>query len=265
MVDLYNAPLSTCSIKVRWALAEKGVEASLRWVDLQRGEQFSPEYLALNSGAVVPTLVDGSLVVTESTLINEYIEARFPGASLCPAEAAHSYQMRRLTHMLDHRLHPACIVVTSAVAGRPGQLKLPRQDVLDSLAKIPDPGKRRIRTSVFEEGVDSEFFRPALEQYVSCLDAADACLSGGGFLAGKSVSLADCGVLPYVMRLDHLGLAGLWQEGRRPRLGDWYVRMKERESFRIALEPYLQERVLAALHASGDAVMETMAAVTGLG
>ena len=73
---LYHHGSSACAAKVRFALAEKALAWESRYVDILRGEQFAPAYLALNPKAVVPTLVHDGAVIVESTVICE-----FPSAS----------------------------------------------------------------------------------------------------------------------------------------------------------------------------------------
>lgn len=261
MLELYNFPLSTCSVKVRLVLAEKGVEAKIHWLNLGKGEQFSSSYLKLNPQAVVPTLIDDGLVVVESTLINEYLEHRFPSPRLVSEIPAESYRTRFFTQMLDTTLHPACAVVTSAVIGRPQLLQQAGDDVRASIARIPDPAKRDMRMDIYERGVESSLFGPALVAYVRCLDEAEAALGEGAWLAGNDVSLADFGFVPYVMRLDHIGLTELWSDESRPRLGDWYSRMQDRESYQSAVGPHLTEPVLKAIASAGRAVEDSFAAV----
>ncbi|MEM6703947.1 MAG: glutathione S-transferase family protein [Acidobacteriota bacterium] len=257
-MQLYNAGLSTCSIKVRLALAEKELEVEHHWVDLRKGEQFTPQYLALNPQAVVPTLVDGETVVVESTLINEYLDDRFPEKSLRPQTAAGAYRMRRFTRELDVSLHPACTVVTYAVAMRPMQQRLPREQVMASIEQLRDPTKREQRREIYSQGVDAPVFAPALRRYVAYLDAMDDALAEGPWLAGESFSQADCGALPYVLRLEHVCLEELWSNGQRERVGDWYRRMRERPSWEIAVQPFLDERAVAAFRSAGEAVHEPM-------
>ena len=63
MLTLYHGRTSVCSVKVRLALAEKGVPFDSRLLTL-RGDQFDPGYMKLNPNAVVPTLVhDGHVIV----------------------------------------------------------------------------------------------------------------------------------------------------------------------------------------------------------
>jgi len=70
MLELYHAPQSTCSQKVRIALAEKNLDWTERRVNLAKNDQLRPEYLALNPNGVVPTLVhDGHVIVDSSRIV----------------------------------------------------------------------------------------------------------------------------------------------------------------------------------------------------
>jgi len=57
MLALYHHGSSACAAKTRFALDEKGLAWESRYVDILRGEQFSPEFRALNPKAVVPVLI----------------------------------------------------------------------------------------------------------------------------------------------------------------------------------------------------------------
>ena len=74
MLELYNAPQSTCSQKVRLTLAEKGLEFVEHKLKLFRNDQLKPEYLKLNPNGVVPTLVDGGVQIIDSSVIMEYLD-----------------------------------------------------------------------------------------------------------------------------------------------------------------------------------------------
>ena len=68
MLELYHFPFSTCSQKVRLVLAEKGLDFVSHEVDIISGRQHDPEYVKLNPGHVVPTLVHDGRPVIESKL-----------------------------------------------------------------------------------------------------------------------------------------------------------------------------------------------------
>jgi glutathione S-transferase len=73
------------------ALAEIGVEYEL--VRIERDEaQADAAYRALNPLGVVPTLVDGDLVLTESAAILLYLADRYPDALLAPPNRAQFYR-----------------------------------------------------------------------------------------------------------------------------------------------------------------------------
>ena len=67
------------------ALEEIGASYELSRVDLENDQQHSPEYLALNPQGVVPTLVFGDTVMTESHAILLHLAEAHPEAGLAPA------------------------------------------------------------------------------------------------------------------------------------------------------------------------------------
>jgi glutathione S-transferase len=71
-MKLYHFP-SPNPQKVTFALHELGLECEIVPVDLQKGEQRKPEFLALNPFGRVPVLVDGDMVLWESHAIIAYL------------------------------------------------------------------------------------------------------------------------------------------------------------------------------------------------
>ena len=84
MLKLYHFPTSVCSIKVRLGLAEIGLAYEETLINLPKGEQFEPGYLALNPDGVVPTLIDDDFVIVESSLILDYLDRQYNGSGLMP-------------------------------------------------------------------------------------------------------------------------------------------------------------------------------------
>ena len=58
----------------------------------------------------------------------------------------------------------------------------------------------------------------------------EAQLGKTRWLACDRYTLADAEITPYIERVDRLGLAGLWEN--RPRVLDWFTRIKARPSFK---------------------------------
>src|SRR6516225_2933405 len=71
-MKLYHFP-SPNPQKVTFALRELGLDCEIVPVDLAKGEQRKPEFLALNPFGRVPVLVDGDLVLSEAQAILGYL------------------------------------------------------------------------------------------------------------------------------------------------------------------------------------------------
>src|SRR6187549_3115933 len=87
-MKLYSGPLSLFSRKVEIALREKGLAFERIMVRFTQTEGYHPkhpEVLAANPKGQVPVLVDGDLVLYDSTVILEYLEDAHPDPPLYPA------------------------------------------------------------------------------------------------------------------------------------------------------------------------------------
>ena len=82
-IVLYHHPFSRAANAV-WMLEEVGVPYELRFIDLMKGEQKSPEHLARNPMGKIPVLVDGDTVVTELAAIGLYLADRYAYGRLAP-------------------------------------------------------------------------------------------------------------------------------------------------------------------------------------
>lgn len=105
-LKLYGAANSSAAFRVRIALNLKGLAHRHAFVNLRRGEQATPEYLALNPQGLVPALVDGEAVLTQSMAILEYLEERWPQPPLLPATAAERARVRALALAVACEIHP---------------------------------------------------------------------------------------------------------------------------------------------------------------
>ena len=79
-MKLYGFPGSPNTWKVRAVAAHLGLPVQDVLVDLSKGGQRAPEYLALNPTGRTPTLVDGDFVLWESTAIMQYLASQKPNA-----------------------------------------------------------------------------------------------------------------------------------------------------------------------------------------
>lgn len=104
-LKLFFAP-GACSFVPHAALELAGATFEPMVVKLHKGEQRSPEYLALNPRGQVPVLVDGTDVVTQIPAIALHIDSLFPQAGLLPASGmARTRALQKLMWM-NNTVHP---------------------------------------------------------------------------------------------------------------------------------------------------------------
>ncbi|MBT2117248.1 maleylacetoacetate isomerase [Dyella sp. LX-66] len=105
---LYGYWRSSAAYRVRIALNLKGLAYDNRPVHLVRdgGEQHQQAYRALNPQELVPCLVDGAQVLTQSMAIMEYLDETHPAPALLPADAAGRARVRSLAQLLACDVHP---------------------------------------------------------------------------------------------------------------------------------------------------------------
>ncbi|MBD2195537.1 MULTISPECIES: glutathione S-transferase family protein [Calothrix] len=106
MLKLYHQPISFNSRRPWIALLEKGLDFELIEMQLN-GDQFQPEFVALNPFHHVPVLVDDDFRVVESLAILDYIEAKYPNPSLLPKEEKALAIVRMVEMVTVNELLPA--------------------------------------------------------------------------------------------------------------------------------------------------------------
>ena len=92
---------------------------------------------------------------------------------------------------------------------------------------------------MIEHGLDSEFAADALAQHNKLLAWMANSLKGGPYLAGDAFSIAECAVIPYILRLELLKLGALWD--RYPAIADWWARMRARPSVKATIFDRMSE------------------------
>ena len=232
MLELLGGPTSTCCCKVHLTGFEKGLEIVEREINVHRHQNLTPEYIAMNRDGMVPTLLHDGRVVVESSVIMRYLDRCFPEPSLTPTDPVEAMRMDLLMKDLDEKYHSAIAFLSFSEASRgpDGELTESARIRLASFDAIPEPKRRAQRRQSVLLGLLSDEGRCACGYLETMVKDIDAALEYGPFLAGNSYSLANAALTPYVHRLWMLGCEPLWTRDR-PRVGDWYGRIKSRPAF----------------------------------
>ena len=234
MVELYHNIISVCAQKVRIVLSEKRVTWTNHHLSLARGEQLTPEFKRMNPRGVVPVLVHDGNIIVESSVICSYLDEVFPDPSLMPKSPVERAAMRLWCKLPDDILHMACATVSFAISfGQ--QLKKQMGDGLEErLMKMPDPARRDRQRALIEKGIETPFFRDHIKVFEKTFGEMEGQLAKTQWLASDMYTLADAEITPYVERIDRLGLAAMWDD--RPRVANWFSRIKARPSFQAISE-----------------------------
>lgn len=236
MIELYHNANSTCSQKVRLALAEKGLAWHGHAVDLRGFAQLEPAFLALNPAGMVPVLVHAGQVITESMVINEYLDEVFPKLPLRPADPAGRARVRAWT--LHIATGPTWAIKAPSYEKnlRPALAGTRTEAEFAAIAaRMPDQENAARWVVAATRGftpaeLDAEYARLA-----QTLDRMQAALESADWLAGEMYTLADVDMAPFVHRLAALGQNAMI--AARPRVADWYARIQARPAFALTMNP----------------------------
>ena len=103
---LYDYFRSSASYRVRIALNLKGLSYRSVPVALLDNAQQAPEYLEKNPQGLIPALLDGDQLITQSLAICEYLDEVYPTPSLLPTDALGRARVRALALSIACDIHP---------------------------------------------------------------------------------------------------------------------------------------------------------------
>jgi Glutathione S-transferase len=107
-ITLYHGHGSPYSWRAWLALEHKKIPYELKVLSFAAGDTGKPEFIAINPRHQVPTIVDDGLVVSESAVILEYLDDRYPAqdtsTALFPGDIAKRTLIRRLAREADEYL-----------------------------------------------------------------------------------------------------------------------------------------------------------------
>lgn len=202
MFDVY-AFATPNSVKVPLALEEMGLEYRLHAVNVRKGEQKAPAFVAINPNGKVPVLVDpdgpgGSLTLSESAAILVYL-AEKTSMLLPPAGAARAAVFEQLF------FHASALGPAFGNAG-----------FFQRSAPEPVP----LAIARFKTEADR------------VLDVLDGALSRRRFVAGDALTIADIAHFGWLWRREFAGV----DFGATPNVARWYAELEARPAFQRGIE-----------------------------
>ena len=167
---LYDYFRSSACYRVRIALNLKGLAYDSMPVSLLDNAQRAPEYLSKNPQGLVPALLDGEQLLTQSLAICEYLEETYPQPALLPNDTIGRARVRALALSIACDIHPL------------NNLRVLRR--LEAQFAADQAGK----DAWYQHWIQSGF--EAFEQQIQS--------THGHYCFGDTVTLADLALVPQV-------------------------------------------------------------------
>lgn len=260
---LYHFPVSLRSQQVRLALAEKQVEWTSQIVNTGPAlENLEPWYAKLNPRLEVPTLeVDGELLI-DPVEIAVYIDLHFHGPRLLPTDPAERAEVMRWVDMQAEFPMRELGYTRSKGMMRWFQgwsMRQARRRLRRLIRKNPQLRtiyeNKLLEIEHLERGINHHVaVRELIDDVELMLDEIEATLEHRKWLAGDTYTLADLMWTAILAKLESIGFARSLRSHRRPRIADWFARLKERPSW-DAMQRHISFR--QALRFYGPAVAKT--------
>jgi glutathione S-transferase len=104
-LKLYFAP-GACSFVPHTLLEAAGAPFEPLLVKLHKGENYTPEYKAINPRSQVPVLVDDGEVITQIVAIVSHLDAKFPQCGFLPREPLARTRALEMLAWMNNTVHP---------------------------------------------------------------------------------------------------------------------------------------------------------------
>lgn len=171
-MKLYSHPASPNCVAVLATAAHLGIALETEFVDLLKGAQHEPAFLAINPNGTVPVLQDGDFILWESSAIMQLLAASKPGNTLWPDDKRTRADIARWQFWSTAQWIPAI-----------------QPYIFENLFK-------KIKGSGEPDAAVLEKAEAGFSRYARVLDRH---LTGRSHLVGSSVTLADLSVGSYLM------------------------------------------------------------------
>jgi glutathione S-transferase len=224
---LYSFGPGANSLKPMLTLYEKGLEFNHRLLDPGKFEHHSDWYKKINPRGQVPALDDNGKVVTESTVICEYLEDAYPTeVKLRPDDHYDRAMMRIWTKWVDEYF---CWCVSTI--GWHRHVSKMVEGLADAefekmVGNVPIP-EQQAKWRRAREGFPQELLDEEMRKIGVSIRKLDDHLASHEWLAGGIYSLADICSFAIANGME-AGFAELVNESDTPHLVRWLHRIHER-------------------------------------
>lgn len=171
-MKLYTYKQSGNCWKIRMLLSILGLKAEMHELDLLKNEHRTSEYLLINPSGLVPALVDGDLIITDSAEILIYLAITYGDANWLP---------EKVTDLAK---------------------------VFKWFTVVGEGVDQGVFAARMVKKFGSKFdYQASVDRGVKLLEKLDVYLKRNCWLAGENISVADLHMYPYVYLAEEGGIS----------------------------------------------------------
>jgi len=227
MLTLYCFGPGANSLKPLLALYERGIPFTPRQLNPAKFEHNEPWYTKLNPNGQVPALDHDGRIITESTVICEYLEDAFPDyPSLRPADAFGKAQMRIWTKWVDEYF---CWCVSTIGWDRmvSRMVKHMSDEEFEKHIENVPIAEQKVKWRRARYGFPPELLEEEMGKIARSVARLETRLSESKWLAGSEYTLADICNFAIANGMQ-MGFSDLVNEKDTPHLIEWIGRINAR-------------------------------------
>lgn len=228
MLALYSFGPAANSLKPLLTLHEKELEFEHHFIDPSKFEQHSDWFKKINPRGQVPALLHDGRVITESTVICEYLEDVFPdaGAKLRPDDPYERAQMRIWTKWVDEYFCWCVSTIGWAVGIRHIAVKMTDEEFEAHLRNVPIP-EQRVKWRHAREGFPQEILDEEYRKIGVSVRRLEERLKDHDWLTDAGYTLADICNFAIANRMQD-SLSQYVNEADTPGVMRWLRRINDR-------------------------------------
>jgi glutathione S-transferase len=226
-LELYHGGPAANSLKPLLTLAEKGIPYTDRFISFAKFEQHDPAFVKINPNGQVPALLHKGKVITESTVICEYLDAIYPNqVPLRPRDEYWRAQMRIWTKFVDEYF---CWCVSTLgweyFVSRMVR-DMPEDEFEAHVARVPLQ-EQKVKWRNARNGFDPKVLDEERRKVAVSVKKLEADLSQRKWLAGDDYSLADICTYAIAMSVPRM-MPEVMNDKDTPHAMNWLNRIIER-------------------------------------
>jgi glutathione S-transferase len=204
-MKLYVLPPSPRAFKVIALKNHLGIDCEMHLVDLSRGDQLGPEYIAMNPNRKMPVLEDDGFVLWESNAILFYLASKKPQSGLWPSDVQRQADVLRwLAWEGAHWDAESCGMV----------------------------GYERVSKGVLGLGpADPAFIARGEENFARFAAVLNDCVKGRRWLTGDALTIADFSIGAWIPVAERLQLP----VAKYPEVGRWFEGLASLPAWRASM------------------------------